>query len=108
MIHSSLDGRNLLNADIGERRSEGRLEHQAEAVIAWNHDLAQRVRVRVVNISESGMRIASTLPILEDSTGLVFRLLPDGVDLNKVFTVRWVRDNVDGDGEYHAGLQFLS
>lgn len=76
-------------------------------VIAWNHDLNERVRVRLMNISEGGMQVASSFPLLKDATGIAINILPDGVALNRVFSVAWVHKN-DAADEYRAGLHFLS
>ena len=60
-----------------------------------------------MNISEGGMQIASSFPLLNGATGIAINILPDGVALNRAVCVVWVRKNEAAD-EYRAGIQFLS
>jgi len=90
-----------------ERRSDTRLECcGADVIIAWSHDLSERVRLRLLNLSESGMSVSSRLPLIPDATGVAISILPECVALNRVFSVIWVRENAWLDG-FSAGLRFL-
>ena len=91
-----------------DRRAEERLECPVEAIIAWNHNLAQLVRVHVIDISENGMHITSHLPILHGLTGIIINLLPERMEINKSFTIKWIEEPCKKDGPWHAGLQFVS
>ena len=108
MFHADLAAhvQDSRRAPAVERRAHERLECDgAEVVIAWNHALHQRVRMRLINLGEGGMQVGSTLPLVPDTTGIAISILPEGVALNRVFSVIWVREF---NGGFRAGLHFLS
>jgi hypothetical protein len=77
-----------------------------EVVLAWNHNLAQRVRFRLVDLSDDGLRIASMLPILSDLSGIAITVLTENAPVNRPFVVAWSSESPI-EGEYHAGLRFV-
>lgn len=105
MLRTAIN-RSAANAATGERRDVARVPCSKEIILSWNHNLGQRIRFRLVDQSEDGLRIAGTLPILSGLTGVAISILPDGVDVNRVFSVNWASEH-PVQGEYHAGLQFL-
>jgi len=106
MMHADLPTPRLLNAESSERRALERSSASGEVLLAWNHDLTARVRLGVIDLTEDGMRVRASLPILDGMTGIVIRLLPSGADLHRVFRVKWVREHEQGG--FEAGLRFLS
>jgi hypothetical protein len=106
MMHADLPTPRLLNAESSERRALERSSAGGEVLLAWNHDLSARVRLGVIDLTEDGMRVRASLPILDGMTGIVIRLLPSGADLHRVFRVKWVREHEQGG--FEAGLRFLS
>jgi hypothetical protein len=109
MLHAEIN-RNS-RGDTGEsaeRRSASRQHVPVrEIVLAWNHNLSQRVRFRLIDLSDAGARIASAMPILADLSGVVIGELPGSAAINRPFVVVWSSE-APVDGEYHAGLRFLA
>lgn len=92
-----------------DRRAGDRVPFPSEVVLIWHHDTAQSIRYRVLDISDNsqggGMRIRSSMPLLEGTTGMALRLLPQGVQLDRPVMVRWSRQ-ID-EGGYDVGLRFF-
>jgi len=74
--------------------------------VLWHHDSHMPVRYRVLDMSDGGIRIRSSLPMLTGMTGHAVRLLPEGTHLERPMMVVWVRSAHDGLG-FELGLQFL-
>jgi hypothetical protein len=88
-----------------DRRVSDRLPFPAEMLLVWNHSLQLPIRYRVIDAGDGGYRIASSLPLMEGTTGMVLRLLPSrGKPMDQPVMVAWVRDAEDGDG-YEIGLR---
>lgn len=106
MFHTEINRSLYVGAD-GDRRRKPRAQAPVrEVVLAWDHNLAQRVRFRLVDLSDEGLRIASMLPILSDLSGIAIGVLSEQAQVNRPFVVAWSSES-PVDGEYHAGLRFV-
>ena len=90
----------------GERRRATRSPIQGHVVIQWIHDPDETIRYRVLDRSDTGLRLRLALPIVEGLSGRALNFLPSGEAIDSAFTVAWCRP--DGDGGYEAGLRYLS
>jgi hypothetical protein len=88
------------------RRDRTRTDFSGEAVLRWSHDFDTPVRYRVVDRSDSGMRIISQFPLSEGMTGVVTRYLPEGTAVHQPMMVAWSSSTADDDG-YHCGIWFF-
>ena len=89
-----------------DRRESARTEVQAEVVVSWHFQPDQSVRYRSLDLSETGMRIHSSTPLLEGMTGVLVSVLPEGLRLDRACMVVWSRHAAGGDG-HEAGLRFF-
>ena len=106
MLHTEIN-RSLFTSAEGERRRTAREPGPVrEVVLAWDHNLRQRLRFRLVDLSEEGLRIASMLPILNDLSGIAITVLSEAAPVNRPFIVAWSSE-APIEGEYHAGLRFV-
>lgn len=105
MFHADLYHGTRDRIDLERRRCQ-RLDMRGEIVIAWDHDLSQRWRFRLVDLAEDGVRIAGTFPIVKGMRGIAIAYFPEGERINKPIVVRWV-DGPKGNEGYEAGIEFL-
>jgi len=95
-----------LGLDCAERRGSDRVPFPAEMILIWNHDAALRHRHRIIDAGDGGYRIATSLPLLEGTTGMVVRLLPCGTTQKpQPVMVAWCRKAGEGRDGYEAGLR---
>ncbi len=107
MFHGDLYLRAHALTDVTiNRRASERLGTRGEIVIAWDHDLSQRWRFRLVDLAEGGVRIAGSFPIVKGMRGIAISYFPEGERINKPIEVRWV-DGPNEGGGYEAGIAFL-
>lgn len=105
MLNDSVMSR--VNAtSVEDRRKGDRVPYPAELVLAWMHDLDTPVRYRIVDVSDGGFRIRTTAPVIEGTTGMAMRLLPEGTPINKSVMVVWVSPPGE-NGERDAGLRYF-
>lgn len=76
----------------------------AEATIQWHHDPESLIRYDVVDRSEDGLRIHSSMMLPRGMSGLVQNLLPEGKPVQRGVIVIWCNQSEDG---YDAGLRFV-
>ena len=88
------------------RRESIRNAVSVEVVMAWHFNPDQPVRYRSVDLSETGMRLRSSTPLLEGMTGTLRSILPEGRRLDRSVMVVWSRPAGIGSG-YEAGLRFF-
>ncbi|RPG13976.1 MAG: PilZ domain-containing protein [Phycisphaera sp. TMED9] len=88
------------------RRESARNAVSVEVVMAWHFNPDQPVRYRSVDLSETGMRLRSSTPLLEGMTGTLRSVLPEGRRLDRSVMVVWSRPSGTGSG-YEAGLRFF-
>lgn len=106
MLHDGAMTRSNLDAEALNRRSSERVLNTSELVVLWHHDPEMPVRYRVLDISEGGYRISSSLPMLQGMTGVALRLLPQGKPVNKVVMVVWT-ECPSPDGINEIGLSIV-
>jgi len=88
-----------------DRRISDRVPFPAELLLVWNHSLQLPMRYQVMDAGDGGYRIATCLPLLEGTTGMVLRLLPSrGKPLDQPVMVAWTRERTEGPG-YETGLR---
>ena len=94
-----------------DRRAADRVPFPGEMILLWHHDPALRHRHRVLDAGDGGYRIATSLPLLEGTTGMVLRLLPSdsASDKPQPVMVAWCCKMAgaaeDGGGGYEVGLR---
>ena len=109
MLNDTMFGKNdkdATSSEIAERRGSDRTDVQAEVVVAWHFQPDQTVRYRSLDLSETGMRIHSTTPLLEGMTGVLVSILPEGRKLDRACMVVWSRHDRSRKG-HEAGLRFF-
>ncbi len=107
MLHADINRSRVSGeAPADERRNRARLPEavRSEIVITWDHNPSQSIRFRLVDRTDDGVRIASTLPVLSGLTGIAQYVLPRNEALNAAFSVAWSSE-APVEGEYHAGLR---
>ena len=112
MLDDSIMRRNALEADgqstDSDRRETDRESISVEVVLAWHFNPDQPVRYRSVDLSDTGIRIRSSTPLLEGMTGTLKTILPEGRHLDRPVMVVWSR--VGGENAFpgfEAGLRFF-
>jgi hypothetical protein len=92
-----------------DRRREARVPYPAELLVQWFSDLKTTVRYRIIDASEHGFRLRTSLPLPEGMTGIALKLLPEGRVLEKTVVVAWSREaaNRETPVGYEAGLRIL-
>ena len=106
MLNDSTMGKNGRTST--NRREAERTTVDTEVVVTWHFQPGQPVRYRSLDLSETGMRIASSTPLLEGMTGVLVSLLPEGKRLDRAVMVVWSRsDGRTSNGGHEAGLRFF-
>jgi hypothetical protein len=90
------------------RPATARVAVTGELLVAWSHAAESPIRYVVLDMSEGGARIASTLPLREGMTGTVLSLLPSGTPIQRKFQLMWCRPGTGPASGYEAGLRFES
>lgn len=105
MLHDAAFDRTAFHQSE-ERRISPRIEYRAELIMQWHHDPYAKVRYRVIDFSDGGFRLHSSLPLQEGMTGIVLRLLPEFQILSQPVMVAWSRPAEAGMG-FEVGLSFI-
>lgn len=106
MLNDSTMGKSP--TDATDRRAADRTAVETEVVVTWHFQPGQPVRYRSLDLSETGMRISSSTPLLEGMTGVLVSVLPEGTRLDRAVMVVWSRsDGRTQDGRHEAGLRFF-
>lgn len=91
-----------------DRRETDRTAVETEVVVTWHFQPGQPVRYRSLDLSETGMRISTSTPLLEGMTGVLVSVLPEGKRIDRAVMVVWSRsDGRTQDGRHEAGLRFF-
>ena len=109
MLNDTTFGKNdrdAASSRTADRRESDRTDVQAEVVVAWHFQPDQTVRYCTLDLSETGMRIHSSTPLLEGMTGVLVSVLPEGRKLDRACMVVWSRHASTGEG-HEAGLRFF-
>ena len=105
MLHDAALGRSGSQTHE-ERRQCLRVELRDELILQWHHDPEAMVRYRLIDLSDSGCRIHSSLPLLAGMTGVALRLLPEGRPLCRTAMVAWSEPAGAGLG-FEVGISFV-
>ena len=98
----------LSQADLAaghDLRQAPRVPCPAEITLVWHHSPGTLVRYRVLDVSDGGLRLRSSVPLLEGTTGMVMRLLPEGTAIEKPVMVVWSKPAKEGG--YAIGVRYL-
>ncbi|MEE2973015.1 MAG: PilZ domain-containing protein [Planctomycetota bacterium] len=108
MLNDSIIGRKSCQATprVDDRRDAPRTAAQVELLICWHFQPDQKVRYRSLDLSEFGVRIRSSTPLLEGMTGVLVSTLPEGERVDRPVMVVWSRTSRDGLG-HEAGLRYF-
>lgn len=107
MIHDAmLSSRVQPGLAHDDRRDSQRAPLPMEVTLLWHHDPGQVLRFHAIDVSDGGLRLRSTLPLVEGMTGMVLNLLPRGEPINRSVLVVWARAARSGGG-HEAGLRFF-
>jgi hypothetical protein len=107
MIHDAMmSPRSHPTAGHDDRRDAQRALLPLEVTLLWHHDPGQVLRFHAVDVSDGGLRVRSSLPLVEGMTGMVLNLLPRGEPVNRSVLVVWARPSRSGQG-HEAGLRFF-
>lgn len=100
MVHDS-----ILDTTTGNRRENKRTTTGGELVIDWHILPGAPGRYALVNESEGGCLVCSTVPLVEGMTGRVRTRLPDGDPGRVSVVVAWIRRV---GATYHIGLRYFA
>lgn len=88
----------------GERRRDEREAASGELCLTWMHDPGTVVRLALLDRSDHGFRVRSSLPVLNGTVGRVLRVLPAGEPVDRSYQVAWIRSR---NGAWELGLEQL-
>lgn len=106
MLHDGTQARVSGQSMLAERRQSQRDEFPAELVVKWHHEPEFPVRYEVIDSSEGGFRIRSSMPMLEGMTGIALNLLPEGTPVNRTVMIIWTGPCASGAGS-EFGINFI-
>ena len=106
MLHDGTHARVSGQPTSAERRQSERVAFPAELVVKWHHELETPIRYEVIDSSEGGFRIRSSMPMLEGMTGFALKLLPEGTPVNRTVMIVWTGPSASGEGS-EFGLNFI-
>jgi len=86
-------------------RRAPRVPCPAEITVVWHHNPSTVVRYRVLDASDGGLRLRSFVPLLEGTTGMVMRMLPEGTPIEKPVMVVWSKPAEQGG--FALGVRYL-
>ena len=112
MLDDSIMRKNLVEptdqSSDADRREADRESISVEVVLAWHFNPDQPVRYRSVDLSDTGIRVRSSTPLLEGMTGTLKTILPEGRHLDRPVMVVWARPGGDDHHSgFEAGLRFF-
>jgi hypothetical protein len=87
-----------------DRRDSERTPAAGEIVLVWHHDAQTPLRFQLVDASDHGLCIRSSMPLRTGMTGTIIRVLPEGSVKNEPVIVAWCAAGVTSEG-YDIGLQ---
>lgn len=106
MLHDGTHARVSGQQVSAERRHSQRVAFPAELVVRWHHEQELSIRYEVIDSSEGGFRIRSSMPMLEGMTGIALKLLPEGTPVNRTVMIVWIGPSTS-DGSSEFGLNFI-
>ncbi len=106
MLHDAVFSRSLGAPDGLERRTLRRTSSPAELVLIWHHDPQTPIRYQVIDAHENGVRIRTTVPMVEGMVGRALKMIPQGRSVDRSVMVVWVGPR-NASGEHEAGLRYF-
>ena len=106
MLHDNALARSDDPSQACERRAFPRRIEPAEIVVRWHHEPGGPIRYELIDRSDGGVRIHSSLPMKTGMTAKLLRVLPEGRPLGRSAMVVWCRTAPEGEG-YHLGMRFM-
>ncbi len=106
MLNDSTTSRLSKSPSNSERRISPRRELSSEIVVAWHFEPGTPVRYQTCDISDTGIRITSGMPLIDGMTGSMHTLSCTD-RISESVMVAWCRPAPDGEPRYHAGLRFF-
>lgn len=106
MLHDGTQARVSGQRISTERRHSPRVAFPAELVVRWHHEQELSIRYEVIDSSEGGFRIRSSMPMLEGMTGIALKLLPEGTPVNRTVMIVWIGPSTASGGS-EFGLNFI-
>ena len=106
MLHDAVLSRSLGAPDGFERRTLPRTSFGAELVLIWHHDPQTPIRYQVIDAHENGVRIRTTVPMIEGMVGRALKMIPEVRSVERSVMVVWVGPR-NASGEHEAGLRYF-
>lgn len=94
------------NQGTSERRASVRRDLSTEVVIRWHFDPSTAVRYQTADMSATGVRLQSAMPLLEGMTGALHAVVPSEVLNDGNVMVAWSRPSKGSHG-YDVGIRFF-
>ena len=107
MLNDSTTSRNSKPPATSERRIAARRSLSEEVVVSWHFDPTTPVRYQTCDISDSGLRITTSMPLIDGMTGHMQNLAAASERIEESVMVAWCRPAPDGEYGYQAGLRFF-
>lgn len=105
MMHEDVMFRHADPASAHDLRQTTRVPCPAEVTLIWHHNPSSVIRYRVLDVSDGGLRLRSSVPLIDGTTGMVLRMLPEGTSIEKPVMVVWSHNAEQGG--YEIGLRYL-
>ncbi len=83
MLHDAIFSRSLGAPDGLERRKLPRKSFPAELVLIWHHDPQMPIRYQVIDAHENGVRIRTTVPMIEGMVGRALKMIPQALSVER-------------------------
>jgi len=107
MLNDSTTSRNSKAPNDSERRNDARRSLSEEVVVTWHFDPTTPVRYQTCDISDSGLRITTSMPLIDGMTGNLQSLASSCERIKESVMVAWCRPAAAGERGYEAGLRFF-
>lgn len=92
--------------DVSDRRESARRDLSTEIVVRWHGDPTTPIRYRTTDVSGTGVRFESTIPMSEGMTGSLHALVPSDELPHGNIMVAWSRPRSDRSG-YDVGVRYF-
>ena len=105
MLNDAITAR-AMAARRSDDRSADRARCPGEIVLRWLHDQSSTMRYELVDVSDGGYKVHSSLPVIPGTVAMLLRLLPTGEALNQSAIVAWTKP-CDERGGFDVGLRLI-
>lgn len=93
-----------LSTRHAERREADRIAFAGEVAVSWELPCTDSVLADIVDISETGLRIATAYMVPIGRRGEALHVLPERSRIGRPFVVVWSIEMPDG--AFHSGVRF--